>query len=236
MLALVVSACAHLAGSIKVSKIHGKLGAVMAKQLGQNRIVEVVEMDSSKLCDHTGNFRRHPKAQKDAFAGLLSEVGRAGALVAYHSERNDGSLTLIDGHLRRDIGGAWTVLVTDLTDEEADKLLQAYDPIGHMAVIDRDMLRDLREKGAFEDAMIQSVVDDKIVPESLKSALTDSAMPFEPDLAPKSATGTVSAEQAQAASDNLMNKHKNLSSAEAHKHTEVTCPHCGEDFLITKQD
>lgn len=206
------------------------------KQLGRNRIVEVMELDSSKLCDHTGNFRKHPKAQRDAFSGLLDEVGRAGALVAYKSERNDGNLTLIDGHLRRDIGGSWTVLVTDLTDEEADKLLQAYDPIGHMAVIDRDMLRDLREKGAFEDAVIQSVVDDKIVPEALKSSLSESAMPFEPDLKPTKSQSEVSAEQAAAATDKLQNKHKDLASAKAYEHTEVTCPHCGEDFLITKQD
>jgi len=60
----------------------------------------------------------------------LEQVGVAGALTAYHSARNGGRLTLIDGHLRRqDHDLAWPTLILDVGDEEADLLLASHDPL-----------------------------------------------------------------------------------------------------------
>ena len=63
----------------------------------------------------------------------LEAIGVADAVVAYRSER-DGQLTIIDGHLRREIlDQKIPVLVTDLTDEEADQFLATHDVLTTMA-------------------------------------------------------------------------------------------------------
>src|SRR6516225_1451012 len=67
----------------------------------RDRVREFRRVPARELLDNDGNPRRHPEAQRDALRGVLEQVGIAGALVAYHSERNGGQLTLIDGHLRR---------------------------------------------------------------------------------------------------------------------------------------
>ena len=91
----------------------------------------------AELRPNPRNWRKHPKAQSDALAGILAEVGIAGALLAYKSERNGGALTLIDGHMRTETADAeWPVLVLDLSDAEADLLLASYDPLSKMAETD----------------------------------------------------------------------------------------------------
>ena len=52
------------------------------------------------LLDNDGYPRRHPQAQRDALRGVLEQIGIAGALVAFHSQRNGGKPTLV-GHLRK---------------------------------------------------------------------------------------------------------------------------------------
>ena len=127
----------------------------------RDRIVEMRRVASSELIGNDANFRVHPSAQKNAFSAVLDEVGIAGALIAYHSERNGGALTLIDGHMRsQEFAGDWPVLVTDLNDDEADKLLLAYDPVSHMAINDKRMLDELRDRANFQDASIQVMLDE----------------------------------------------------------------------------
>lgn len=69
--------------------------------------------------------------------GILEEIGQAGELLAYHSARAGGKLVLVDGHLRSTefSGEEWDVAITDLTDEEADKLLVAHDLLDFGAII-----------------------------------------------------------------------------------------------------
>ena len=69
-----------------------------------------------------GTGGRHPKAQADALRGLLCEIGYADALLA--RETPEG-LQLIDGHLRAETTPdvEVPVLILDVTEEEADKLL-----------------------------------------------------------------------------------------------------------------
>ena len=79
-----------------------------------------------------------------ALRGLLEQVGVAAALTAYHSERNGGKLTLIDGHLRKqDYDLDWPTLILDVTDEEADLLLASHDPLVALAEYDRAKLDGL---------------------------------------------------------------------------------------------
>src|SRR5438045_2779521 len=80
----------------------------------QDRIKEFRRVPAGELLDHAGNPRLHPQAQRDALRGLLEQVGIAGALTAYHSERNGGQLTLVDGHLRKqDYALDWPTLILD---------------------------------------------------------------------------------------------------------------------------
>jgi ParB family chromosome partitioning protein len=107
---------------------------------------ELRHITGRELREHPDNFKIHPKAQKQALETVLSEIGFAGAVLAY--EADDGSLVLIDGHLRRDIADDETipVMVTDLTEDEADALLPVYDPVARMAEVNREKQKALLER------------------------------------------------------------------------------------------
>lgn len=105
------------------------------------------------------NWRTHPKEQGDALRGLLAEVGFAGAVLA--RELPDGSLQLIDGHLRAETVGSDTeipVLVLDVTADEAAKILATYDPLGAMAGSDGDRLRALLTDVKFESPAVEDLL------------------------------------------------------------------------------
>jgi DNA modification methylase len=110
----------------------------------RDRIKDFRRVPVADLLENGRNFRRHPQAQKDALAGVLAEVGIAGALVAYYSARNGGKLTLIDGHARLGAGAAdWPVLILDVDDAEADYLLATFDATAAMAELDGVALAEL---------------------------------------------------------------------------------------------
>lgn len=193
--------------------------------MDKNRIVEVRTMDASELKANDGNFKVHPDSQKQAFNGVISEIGKAGALVAYYSARNDGQLTLIDGHMRQDSGGEWTVLITDLDDQEADKLLQVYDPISAFADIDQKMFGDLAERAAFLDASVGDLVK---ALNDMSIGSVDVGSQYEPNLAPTTSQAEVTDEdirRAQKAADKRFE-------VQTDTQRQVTCPHCGEDFYV----
>ena len=100
-------------------------------------------MPSEELEDNAGNWRTHPFVQRQAITELLDQVGIAGVLTAYHSERNDGKLTLIDGHERKSHQAEWPVAILDVNDDEADLLLLALDPLAGMATSSPDDLEAL---------------------------------------------------------------------------------------------
>lgn len=136
------------------------------------RVRELKEVRAADLDEHPLNWRVHPASQRQAVLDLLNEIGIADALLAYPSQRNGGRLTLIDGHLRKDLDPeqVWPVLVLDLDDEEADLLLATNDPLRQLAVADQQALAELRagiEKvsahiAAFADALLKTArpVDD----------------------------------------------------------------------------
>jgi hypothetical protein len=109
----------------------------------RNRIKELREVKASDLIANPKNWRRHPKAQAEALRGLLGEIGYADALLA--RELADGRLMLIDGHLRAEItpNMMLPVLVLDLTDVEADKLLLTLDPLAGLAQTDSERIKEL---------------------------------------------------------------------------------------------
>jgi len=109
----------------------------------RNRVKELRWVRARDLRPNPKNWRRHPKAQADALRGLLAEIGYADALLV--RELADGSLMLIDGHLRAEITPDMVVpvLVLDLTDDEADKVLLTLDPLAGMAQADSERIKEL---------------------------------------------------------------------------------------------
>jgi DNA modification methylase len=102
----------------------------------RDRIRELRRVPASELRPNPKNWRTHPEAQANALRGLLSEIGIADAVLA--REMPDGSLMLVDGHLRAETLGDETVpvLVLDVDEAEADKVLATLDPLAAMAEAD----------------------------------------------------------------------------------------------------
>ena len=125
----------------------------------RDRIVELRRVPASELRPNPKNWRTHPEAQRAAMRGVLEEVGYAGALLA--RDTPDG-LVLIDGHLRAEVGPLETVpvLVLDVNEAEADKILATYDPIAAMAEADAGKLEALlREVDTGSEAIGQMLED-----------------------------------------------------------------------------
>ena len=112
----------------------------------------------------------------------------ADALLA--RELPNGRLQLIDGHLRAETmrDDEVPVLILDLDEAEADKLLLTLDPLAAMASADTDRLDELLDSVRTDDPAIQALLDDLRAQEGLLlESLNDLADP-EPqiDQAPRS--------------------------------------------------
>lgn len=109
----------------------------------RNRVKSLRMVPASDLRPNPKNWRTHPKAQADALRGVLAEVGLADACLA--RELPDGSLMLIDGHLRAETlgDGEVPVLILDVNEAEADKILATLDPLAAMADSDAAKLDEL---------------------------------------------------------------------------------------------
>jgi len=116
----------------------------------------------SELKPHPLNWRLHPKEQRAALRMSVDELGIVDAIVC--REQEDGSLQIIDGHLRSEELASEKeipVLVTDLSAKEADRALLSLDPITGMASKDADALKKLFDSiKAKEDPLIQAVWPD----------------------------------------------------------------------------
>lgn len=109
----------------------------------RDRIKELRRVRAADLVPNPKNWRTHTRAQSDALKGILAEVGYADALLA--RELPDGRLMLIDGHLRAETtpDQLVPVLILDVTEAEADKLLATLDPLAAMAGTNSDAVRAL---------------------------------------------------------------------------------------------
>jgi hypothetical protein len=125
----------------------------------RDRIKELRRVPAGQLRPHPKNWRTHPEAQRDALRGVLAEIGYADALLT--RELADGSLQLIDGHLRAETTPDMEVpvLVLDLDDAETAKLLALHDPLTGMAEVDHDVLTDLLAEVETESEALQAMLD-----------------------------------------------------------------------------
>jgi hypothetical protein len=125
----------------------------------RDRIKELRRVPASQLRPNPKNWRTHPQEQADALRGVLAEVGIADACIA--REMPDGSLMLLDGHLRTEtLGGEIVpVLVLDVNEEEADKILATLDPLAAMAETNKEKLENLLQEINIENQAVLDLLD-----------------------------------------------------------------------------
>lgn len=125
---------------------------------------------AEELADNPANWREHPQSQIVALSELINDVGWAGALLF-----NEATGRLIDGHARKKLtkpGDKMPVLVGRWTAAQERKILARLDPIGAMAVANRDSLRALLDEIGREAPRVHDMpVDFGEPPESVQSTL-----------------------------------------------------------------
>ncbi len=109
----------------------------------RDRIVELRRVPASELAPNPENWRTHPEAQRTLLSDMMAEIGIADAVAA--RALPGGGLQLIDGHLRRELLGDQMVpvLVLDVSEDEARKLLVSLDPLAAMAGTNQAALDEL---------------------------------------------------------------------------------------------
>jgi ParB-like chromosome segregation protein Spo0J len=125
----------------------------------RDRIKELRRVRADTLRPHPRNWRTHPEAQRDALRGLLAEIGYADALLA--RALPDGTLELVDGHLRAETTpeSEVPVLVVDLDDAETAKLLALLDPLAGLAGRDAQALRALVAEVETDNQAVRRVLE-----------------------------------------------------------------------------
>jgi DNA modification methylase len=126
----------------------------------RDRIKELRRVPAQELLPNPKNWRSHPQAQQQALQGLLAELGYCDATIA--RELPDGRLQLIDGHLRCETTPDMEVpvLVLDVTEAEADKLLVTLDPLASLAEANRDAITSLLASVETDSAAVQALLAD----------------------------------------------------------------------------
>jgi DNA modification methylase len=138
----------------------------------RDRIKELRRVRASELVPNPKNWRRHTRAQANVLKGLFAEIGYADALLT--RELPDGRLMTIDGHLRAETTPDMEVpvLVLDVTEEEADKLLLTLDPLAAMAEGDPAAVEALLETVRTDSRAVASLFE-RIAGEAAWQALND---------------------------------------------------------------
>lgn len=126
----------------------------------RDRIKEFRRVPAATLRPNPKNWRMHPERQRDALRAILAEIGYVDALLA--RELPDGSLELIDGHLRAETtpDSVVPVLICELSDAEADMVLATFDPLTGLADTDQAKLDELLQQVETDNAALQSLFDE----------------------------------------------------------------------------
>lgn len=124
----------------------------------RNRIIGSGEEEPGNLLANPRNWRIHPKAQQEALAGVLSEVGWVQRVIV-----NQRSGNLIDGHLRvslalRDDEPVVPVEYVDLSEAEEALILATLDPLSALATTDASKLDELLREVTTGEAAVQAML------------------------------------------------------------------------------
>jgi len=126
----------------------------------RNRIKELRQVPAKELLSNPKNWRMHDDVQTTALRRIMDKVGFVDALLA--REQEDGSLILVDGHLRKDLlpDEELPVLVLDITEKEADIILATHDGVTELATTDdaklQELISSLDNETRFDTAIIYS--------------------------------------------------------------------------------
>lgn len=125
----------------------------------RDRIKSFRRVRVSELHAHPKNWRKHPDSQRSAMSAVLDEIGFADALLV---RETDSGLQIIDGHLRADLAKDQEVpvLVLDVTEAEAEKILATHDVITGLAEDDTDLLRALTHDITFDENALTELLDE----------------------------------------------------------------------------
>jgi hypothetical protein len=143
----------------------------------RNRIKGLRTVPARDIRANPRNWRTHPESQQAALRAILKEVGWASALVA--RELPDGSLELIDGHLRADTAAdeEVPVVVVDVTEQEAEKLLLSMDPLAALAESNAQaldsLMRDAQTGEAALAKMWEGLAEENGLLEDGEAAVTE---------------------------------------------------------------
>jgi len=123
----------------------------------RDRIKELRRVRAGDLIPCPWNWRQHPIEQREALLAVLIEVGYAGACLARETEEG---LELIDGHMRAemDLDQEVPVLVLDVTEAEAKKLLATLDPLTGMATENAEAKRQLLGELDVQEASLRKMI------------------------------------------------------------------------------
>jgi hypothetical protein len=140
--------------------------AVAPTTAWRNRISGAGEEAPDQLLANPANWRIHPKAQQDALAGALDQVGWVAQVLV-----NRRSGFVVDGHARVALAltrGEATVpvLYVDLEPDEEALVLATLDPIGAMATRDEEKLRALLAEVTVDDAGLRRLLADMAGPKT----------------------------------------------------------------------
>ena len=109
----------------------------------RSRIVGHADVAPGELIAHPGNWRTHPKQQREALAQLLDEVGWVQDVIV-----NTTTGRLVDGHLRLELAlerdeASLPVVYVELTEDEERRILATLDPVAAMAETNADAFAGL---------------------------------------------------------------------------------------------
>jgi len=159
----------------------------------RDRVVGLSRVRAGDLRPNPRNWRSHPKRQRDALQAILAEVGFADAILV--RELTDGSLEIIDGHLRQSLDPELVVpvLVLDLDEDEAAKLLLSLDPLAGMAGIYSEPLQALLSSVKTGSEALRMLYADLSLQADLaaKLGLVDPEEIPDPPIAPRARYGDI---------------------------------------------
>lgn len=136
----------------------------MTTSAWRSRIVGYGNVDPHDLVGNPRNWRTHPDHQRDALAGLLTEVGWVAEVLV-----NQRTGFVVDGHLRvasalRHGETSVPVRYVDLDDAEERLVLATFDPVSALAGSDADTLAALLEGLQPADAAVAALLKDLAPP------------------------------------------------------------------------
>jgi len=144
----------------KPSSSSGKSAPSAKPATIRDRVLGLQSIPKEQIVPDPDNPKIHTPQQSAALAAGLQEIGFTGALLVRKLDAK--RFALLDGHERLGHfadGESIRCLLTDLTAEEARKLIATYDTIGRMAGIDTEKLASLVKDVTFDAVELQQLVD-----------------------------------------------------------------------------